>query len=185
MVRSEHSKTLCEGDRVAAPRRVSSGQIEQALAATSGCVQRASAILGISKNSLYKRLSRMDLHPDKYRKGDARLGTQGAADAKVFGVRARRAASGGGRNGGECATATFPRAVVGRRLDPVSDEAEDEKVGRLRESRNWFLRPEQIDKVRQAKFDLQAKLRTELSDSKVLERFLDEKFDEWIREALA
>jgi hypothetical protein len=66
-------------------------------------------------------------------------------------------------------------------VPPTAADVEEERPARqLRESRSWFLPPEQIDAIRQAKFDLQALWRRELSDSKVLELFIAARFSEWV-----
>jgi len=176
---------------VSAPQRVKDPQIREALAATHGVVERAAALLGVSKNSLYKRLVRMRLDPDEFRKGDARYATTGsvdAANAKAPAARAGRASHGRSRTGHQRSTPPMTTDAHSPNLahvDRAVTTADEERpVSRLRESRNWFLRPEQIDKVRQAKFDLQAKRRQDLSDSKVVEEFIDAKFDEWLAEVL-
>jgi hypothetical protein len=46
------------------------------------------------------------------------------------------------------------------------------------------LRPDQIDALREAKFDFQAKHRVEAGESDLLQKFFDESFTAWLKRCL-
>ena len=179
--------------------------VETALLQNHGDVAASARQLGISRAALYNRVSRFHIDLGAYRKVDAsvanlaKVGTPGATDRPVDDHQAAPNGHGGrGSNrlerersrGDETSarrTFNFPRAndapiLPGVPSQTVTDVDADADRPVLRESRSYFLPPEQIDLIRQAKFDLQALLRVELSDSKVLERFIAAKFSEWIAE---
>lgn len=175
-----------------AQQKVSPEQIISALTDTHGNVEASAKRLGISRNCLYKRLIHIGLEPRDYRKGGAHCTRGGAPATKdTRGVlhEGWRAARDGterfvhNEHAHKSEIATFPRAEHSRTVRNMHVEV-DPRAPRLRESKNLYLRPEQIEAVKQARFDLQAKLRIELSDSKVLERFIDAKFDDWLNEIL-
>ncbi len=47
------------------------------------------------------------------------------------------------------------------------------------------LRPDQLDALRDAKYDFQSKLRRDLREEDLLQRFFDEEFSEWLKRGLA
>jgi len=47
------------------------------------------------------------------------------------------------------------------------------------------LRPDQLDRLRDAKYDFQAKHRTDLREEDLLQQFFDDEFVAWIKRGLA
>jgi len=74
---------------------------------------------------------------------------------------------------------TFPR------VSSQAPAAVGESPKTLRVARSVYLRPEQVKALDDACLDLPRVLREKLSPSKVLEKFMDERFEEWIKAKLA
>jgi hypothetical protein len=168
---------------LASMRRVTVEQIREALSACDGRVARAARVLGIARNNLYKRLASSGISPDEYRDNTA-------ARARVSDD--AHATRGADFNGGETQTdasapapvfraAIFPRGRRTPTLAHVNTAAPDSSEPKqLRLSRSVYLRPDQIKALDDACLDLPRVLREKLSPSKVLERFIDDCFGEWI-----
>lgn len=196
---------------MAAPAKVDGPSIRTALALMEGVVAKAARHLGISSAALYKRMAQMGIHPDEYRKVDGHHGADHQGDShrhddtdrpsdaidhqstNSHGAHRERTRRQGAHRGDESSGESnfnFHRdggaPILSAVAPTAAAEVDEERARRqLRESRSWFLPPEQIDEIRQAKYDLQARWRIELSDSKVVELFIRKKFKEWVTEELA
>jgi hypothetical protein len=194
-----------------AQAKVDGPSIRAALAVMEGVVAKAARHLEISSAALYKRMAQMGIHPDEYRKVDEHRGADHQGDTHRQGdtnqtgdaidqlpanghgaepQRTRRQRAHGGDEFSGASSFNFHRDRAAHILSAVAPTAtadvDEERARRqLRESRSWFLPPDQIDEIRQAKYDLQARWRIELSDSKVVEIFIRKKFKEWVTEELA
>jgi hypothetical protein len=177
---------------MAVAMKVTRGQIEKALEATSGTVSRAAAILGMARKNLYIRMAHLGIHPDTYRRNSgpsATVTASGTASEVTDGT--RRAGSIGSRG----AVSVFPndtlrhsrvRRTLGHvnSAEAVADQAA-ENVKKLRQARSLYLRPDQWKEVDDACFDLAAKRREKQSPSRVEERFHDRYFAKFVAEELS
>lgn len=166
---------------------VTQQQIEMALQACDGKVQRAAKILGMARNNLYKSMARKGINPNRFR------GNTVTRDTATHAVTEARVAQ-----------PTTPEDVVGP--DPVSSSVilsappgprtfrsvnatapvtDDSQKPQLRLSRSVYLRPEQFKALDDACLDLPRVLREKLSPSKVMEKFLDDCFGEWLEAKLS
>lgn len=57
-------------------------------------------------------------------------------------------------------------------------------VVRRPQSKPPKLRPDQVDRLRDAKFDYQARHRMDADEGDLLRRFFDDAFSEWLKRAL-
>ena len=79
------------------------------------------------------------------------------------------------------ASHTFPGRVKAPtlvRMPTAEVEMRRTKAGPIR------LRPDQVDQLREAKFDFMAKHRAEAGESDLLQRFFDSAFGDWLKQAL-
>lgn len=178
-----------------AQQKVAPGQISAVLNATNGNVAAAARALGVSRNSLYKRLVSMGFDLEAARRVDVTLSAADAQEARAAADAAQTtdASLGNGRQSEresvsiqsrarENRVATFP---VSRRKPNVPHvEATQTKRQGLRASKSVFLRPEQIKALEDATYDLAFRFRESFSPSRVLERFIDERFAEWLHETM-
>jgi hypothetical protein len=73
------------------------------------------------------------------------------------------------------------RGRILSRVPPTAAEAETvEQPKRLRMTRSFYLRPDQAKAIEDACLDLPAILREPMSPSKVMERFIDDCFADWL-----
>lgn len=172
--------------------KVTRGQIEKALEATSGTVSRAAAILGIARKNLYIRMANLGIEPSSYRRNSGRVSPVTPTDTsgKVTVGTVRRGAVGSAGSVSVFTSDTLRGSRRARRLSDVSsaeavaDQAA-ENVKKLRQARSLYLRPDQWKEVDDACFDLAAKRREKQSPSRVEERFHDRYFAKFVAEELS
>lgn len=172
--------------------KVTRGQIEKALEATSGTVSKAAAILGMARKNLYIRMAHLGIHPDSYRRNSGPSVTVTASDTSVNATDGTRRAGSLGSLG---AVSVFPNDTLRlsrarRKLGHVNSaqavaEQAAENVKKLRQARSLYLRPDQWKEVDDACFDLAAKRREKQSPSRVEERFHDRYFAKFVAEELS
>lgn len=177
--------------------KVTVEQIREALKVCDGCVSRTARVLGIARNNLYKRLASLEMDPHDYRprrEGDRVAMSSVTAPAPLRGVAPAVPPSRRTKRAPISSNAIYPSAHGAPNLLPVDSERataamaiEDEQdVARrspLRIARNIYLRPEQVKALEEACFDLAPILREKLSPSKVVERFMDDGFADWLARA--
>lgn len=167
---------------MSAPAKVSDEDIRRALKVWRGVVADARRALGISENALRKRLRSMGIGPEALsflRSGN--LPTQPQPTTTIttqqVGTKERSGQhlplKSGGRN--------YPRPVEAPTLRDVSMEA---IPARRPQTKPPKLRPDQVDRLRDMKFDYQARHRTETDEGDLLQRFFDEAFPDWEKRAL-
>lgn len=160
--------------------KVTRTQIEEAMKATTGNVLRAARILGLARNNLYKRMANLGMSPESYR-GNTFGGASMADGAHAAGSDGVLHATSAAKPDSVSGTAIFTSSARVRKFPGVSTAipaSEDAKP--LRVSRSIYLRPDQIKALDDACLDLAPVLREKLSPSKVLERYLDSGFAEWV-----
>jgi hypothetical protein len=75
----------------------------------------------------------------------------------------------------------FPRPAARTTFAPVGTEA---MMTRPKQPTPIRLTPEQIDKLRDAKFELQYHLRSEVNESAILQQFFEDGFEVWLKARL-
>ncbi len=160
---------------MSAPKRISDPAVVEALQRWAGNVTAAAEELGLARNNLYQRIYALglDLEPVRIKhNGTEQVSTGNASH------RPARPVAGVQRS----STAIFPRPAKTPNLAPmetaVAIQTRRTKPGPIR------LRPDQVEALREAKFDFQAKHRTEVGESDLLQRFFDEGFAEWLKRCL-
>jgi hypothetical protein len=172
------------------PRKVTVDQIRAALLACEGKVAQAAKRLGVARNNLYKRLANSGISPDEFRGG---AGRSDSATPSATSAPATEAAPSTGGHAGATATAPVPVSRLAifpapsdprslRRVEGAPSTADDMRALRL--SRTFYLRPDQVKALNDACLDLPGVLREKLSPSKVLEKFIDDCFADWLRSKL-
>jgi hypothetical protein len=167
---------------VAQPQKASDCRIREALTATSGNITVAAKLLGIAKNSLYKRLRALELQPAFFRMGGVtpdHLRTGDATRSRVTPPVTYDQKS---------ETDTFPNGVREPSFPGVHTVSRAwEKTPRalaLRGFRNFALREKHLQAISRARRKLAAALDVDLSDSDLMQRFIDDKLEEWVTERL-
>lgn len=156
--------------------RFTKSHIVEALEETHGNVSAASKKLGLARNSLYKRLVRFDLDPAAYRIPAAR----DARDAHGAPAHAPLARLAGGTVQ-QIESAIFPASQATSTLPPVQAErGNPTAVIRIRARKGISLRKDQLRRISHARRRVAAALDTDLTDSSLIERFIDAALDEWV-----
>lgn len=154
-----------------------------------GNVARTAVVLGLARNNLYKRLASLGIDPIDYRGNSAlralatprALATQSTASAST------REGSEGNRSAPLSSTVILTGPPGGAILTRVTstataiEEGTTERPKRLRMTRSFYLRPDQVKAIDDACLDLPAVLREQMSPSKVMERFHDDCFADWLQ----
>lgn len=164
-------------------------QIHAALKECQGCVKRASVILGMARPNLYNRMARLGIRPETYRpaKDDIAEVSRITPGVTSVGSTAPTERRQRGKPVADSSVSSGQRASAARTFAPVSAErgsaatmeaAPEPKA--LRISRSYYLRPDQVKKIDDACLDLPPVIREKMSPSKVVERFMDDRFDDWV-----
>ncbi|KKN05539.1 hypothetical protein LCGC14_1086250 [marine sediment metagenome] len=170
-----------------AGQQVTTQAITNALLEWRGNVEQTAKALGIRRNSLYERIRRLGLNLEGYRRSVNANVEPVTHVSGVSGVSGHQKASGPARNSHSApVTQEDKRRRFGRMEAVESADAAGAPInaapGRIRPPR---LRPNQQDRLREAKLDLGARYRIETDESLILQQYFDETFDEWLGEKLA
>jgi len=161
---------------VGATAKVSEQDIRVALKCWRGNVSAAAHALGISENALRKRLRALGIGAEalSFLRSAANHTQPHPTKAPSAAIPNRPLKN---------TTPNFPRLVEEPTFASVGST--ETVVMRRPQTRPARLRPDQIDALRDAKFDYQAKHRRETEESDLLQQFFDESFHEWLKRALA
>ena len=167
---------------MSAPAKVSDEEIRRALKVWRGVVADARRALGISENALRKRLRSMGIGHEAlsfFRSDNPPTQPQPTTTFAPLpmGTNQRDGLNLHPKNGGH----NYPRPVDPPTLRDVSTEP---ITARRPQTKPPKLRPDQVDLLRDMKFDYQARHRTEADEGDLLQRFFDEAFPEWVKRAL-
>jgi hypothetical protein len=168
-----------------APRRVSDRAIVEAFQRWQGNLSAAASEVGIARQNFRERLRLLGFDIQGFRaRVSLSLPSKHTGTVEAF-RNVSTGPTGTERAGG-------PRAMSGKQHAGViySAESEEPIFGRV-ESMGSLperpvrmptvrLRPEQIEQLRDLKFDYQAKTRREVREEDLLRRFFDECFPEWL-----
>lgn len=167
---------------------VSKDEIRLALKTWRGNVADSSRALGISETALRKRMVGMG------------IGTQALSFLRATTVhtqpqptitkpnlpnhdgKAKLAAEhpqrrNGGRN--------YSGRDEAPKLEPMQTAADEIPIARRAQTKPPKLRPDQVDQLRDAKFDFMAKHRREADEGDILQKLFDDTFAEWRKRELA
>ena len=159
-----------------ATRRVSDREIVDALKKWEGNVSAAAEDLGLARKNLYERVYALGLAPEELRRkrnGTEHIGHRDVTHDAKRGVTYvdRSSTDTVTRRASTSNLSHMPSAEV---VEPIRRT----KAGPIR------LRPDQVDQLREAKFDFMAKHRAEAGESDLLQRFFDSAFGDWLKQAL-
>lgn len=161
-----------------APQKTNSDRIREALTVTLGNVTAAAKLLGMAKNSLYKRLQALDLRPAAFRKGGVTL------DHPLKGDATHRRVTSPFSTDQKSETDTFP-ILLGARSFPTMHAASRAPVPKpLRGPKNLSFREDHLQAISRARRRLAAALDVDLTDSELIQRFIDDKLEEWVGERM-
>ena len=167
-----------------AQARIPKDDIVAALTRWEGNVKAAAEDLGIRRRSLYERIERSQLDLDAFRPSKSEVPMPAAEKVSVAQIQAALQASDGNivaaSNELGVSAKCLRKRITAYELAEIRTRA---NKGR-RVSRNLTLRPEMFDLLREAKFDLAARLRIELTEVDVLKRFMADRFEGWLQEQL-
>lgn len=168
-----------------AHKRISDSAVLEAIQTFRGKVEPAAERVGMTPNNLRKRLATLGVDLSLLR----RLQGGGSNDPHpnrplpMTPIDARNRPT---PTAPKNASALYPRRAAATNLRDVQSEAAADAIpaasARVRPVR---VIPAQAERLREAKFDLQAKHRVEFDESRILEQFFDERFEEWIKAKLA
>ena len=129
--------------------------------------------LGLARNSLYERVYALGLRLDPLRR------KPNVTSHVAQPVTTERGAPGNVRTVKVSEPAIFPRRASAPTLAPMETAEAESAQGPRPRPGVIRLQPPQVDELRDAKFDYQAKHRVEASESDLLQRFFRECFPEW------
>jgi hypothetical protein len=164
-------------------QKASDHRIREVLTATVGNVTAAARMLGIAKNSLYKRLRALELQPAIFRMGGV------TPDHLRMGDATHSTVTPPATYGQKSGTDTFPNVVREPSFPGVHTASRAwEKTPRalaIRGFRNIALRENRLQAISRARRKLAAALDVDLSDSDLIHQFIDDKLEEWVRERVS
>ncbi len=183
---------------MAAPPKVSTQAISNALLAWRGDVSAAARQLGLSRNGLYQRIQRLGLDLDGFRNAG---GGAPVVPIKVDTTVSRLppmptmptlpASSGRVQTIQKSGRANFSRNADARRVGGVSQGATAAEVEGLpiktapaRRLPPVKVRPDLRERLQRAAWQLQARFEVATDESLVLEQFIEERLDGWVAEKL-
>lgn len=165
---------------MSAPTKVSEPQIGEALRIWRGTVADAARALAISENALRKRMKAMGIGPDAlslFRRQSLRHQPQPSIPTPTKGPTIISEPTvlppNEGHNWSESDRASM--------FSNVSTDV----VLQRPQTKPPKLRPDQVDRLRDFKFDYQARHRIEADEGDLLRRFFDEDFADWVRRTMA
>lgn len=178
--------------------KVTPTQIRAAMEQCEGCVAKAAVILGLARPNLYKRLAKLGIDPNDYRRRRGNTVASAQATPTVTATQAARATAartGSEESGGVAhsspviLTPKAPGRIVthvtsASSVATASSDVDEQPKKLLRMTRSFYLRPDQVKAIDDACLDLPAVLREQMSPSKVMERFMDDCFAGWLARAM-
>jgi len=171
---------------MAAPKRIPDVAVKQAIVAWRGNVTAAADSLGIAPNNLRKRLADLGLDPAKLRSDMSGIAPNVPVPIGTIGTTRTHRHSSAGTHEQRNGAAIFPRRGGPASLSPVQQQAASEAavVPMRSKQKPTRLKPEQLDRLREAKFDLQARYREDYDENRILWEFFDDGFDAWLKTKL-
>jgi Bacterial regulatory protein, Fis family len=166
---------------MAAPQKVSTQDLVNALLARRGNVQAAADDLGLTRNGLYARIERLGLDLAGFRSASANVVSHVNTVPSMPSI-ARQAV-----HAPKSARAHYSDLRGRSIVSPVaSATAEDLPIRAVpQRQRPLRLKPAHQDRLRDAKLDFGARYRIETNENAILEQFFDEAFEQWLQSKLA
>lgn len=158
-----------------APKRISDEAVMEAIQLWRGKVEAAADRLGIAPNNLRKRLDALRVDLSLLRDGERYRMSNTQPNVSNPSTRTNRQ-----KSAAPIYPGSGPRPIVpGMQSAAPSLPTIPAKVKPTR------LRPDHQERFREAKFDLQARFRMETDENRILEQFIDDCLDGWLRKKLA
>lgn len=164
---------------MAAPLKVSTQEVVNALLARRGNVQAAAEDLGLTRNGLYDRIERLGLDLAGFRSSGVRTVSPITTVPSMRSIRAPQV------HASKTARDQFPSAArppIVRAMDTAAEELPIRAVPQR--PRPLRLKPDHQDRLRDAKLDLGARYRIETNENAILDQFFDEAFEVWLESKL-
>lgn len=158
--------------------RVSTLQIVNALLKWRGRVKHAAEDLGITRKTLYERISREGLDLDNFRRAGSHVSPISGYTVNTSPIdseSSRGGATSGSRNERDGYRHRSGRPTVGRMSTSVSQLAP-------RREKPLRIPPDEEEVIRRGRRLLSAELNRDLDDNEVLAQFIRERFDGWVED---
>lgn len=179
---------------MSAPETVPRERIREVVTKWKGNIQAAADELGLNRNNLRERVQRMGLdlealrHPTlEGRRYPSRVAPPIKGSASPRGDPLSRVPPPLGGTARKSGTAIFQSGDGKPRLIGMQTAARDEQP--IKTTRKPLahtrLLPDQQEELREAKYDIQARFRTDLGESEILQQFFYEEFPGWKARKLA
>ncbi|HKP99853.1 MAG TPA: helix-turn-helix domain-containing protein [Actinomycetes bacterium] len=156
-----------------------------------GNVSGAAGALGIHPNNLRKRLKGLGFDLEALRKGSLQrkvvppMQPSGTHDTHHNPSAPNDPPAPNGGTGHESSSAIYPKTKRLPTLAGVNATLPDQEIPLVRPKQQPLrLKPEQVDKLREAKFDIAAKARHETDENAILQQFFADEFDDWLQRLL-
>jgi hypothetical protein len=161
---------------VSARERIPADRLRDAVIAAGGNIAAAARELGIARNSLYKRLGDIEIDIANLRAAST---THARPDAQhAHGAHHAHHAQ-------QNQSAIFPTRVDPRTVPHMQARAATRSgTTHLRAPKTLSLRKDQVDQIRHARRRLAVALDVDLTDSLLLERFIDDTLESWVARQL-
>lgn len=167
---------------MSAHQKVSNEDVRKTIATWRGNVEAAAADLGLTPRNLRKRLERLGISLEAIRSRHSMPGPYGT-DPVPSGPMNRPGPNSPTSGGG---LYEFPRAAPSlSAMNATAAKADEVPIATVRARQQpTRLRPEQLDELRAAKFDLMGKFKVETDENALLQQFFAEAFAAWLHSKL-
>lgn len=167
---------------MSAREKVSAQQITNALLKWRGKITPAAEELGIARNSLMRRIGSLGLNLTGFR-SLGMGGTPMPPTRRITPMPTLPSFAQTDSLGPKNERATFTGPATRPTIPPVSSAVAEFPATRKRQTPR--IPPNYLDKLTDAKYDLQALLRRDVTEQQILEECLDECLDGWIARKIA
>lgn len=171
-------------DDMSARKRIADDAVVQAIQTWRGNVTAAAEALGLAPVNLRKRLACLgiDLPLLRRLKGTGIYETHRHVSTPMSTTRTDGAGGTHRPQRNKSAAGIFPRVAARTTLATVDEP--DAMMARPKPPTPIRLTPPQVEKLRDAKFELQYRIRAELSESVILQQFFEDRFPAWLKARL-
>jgi hypothetical protein len=168
---------------MAAPKRVSDETLLSALEARCWNIRATADDLGLQPKSVYKRLATLGISPQAARQAFLNSGSDSSRRhdlSKAAASHQSERVLSSVANVAKSGSVFFPKPPSRPILGGVSASA----IRAARPLPTPRLRPDQLERLRDAKFDVHARLRSDVDETGLLREFFDDAFETWIASVL-
>lgn len=162
-----------------APKRVPDEKVRSAISEWGGNITATADALGMTGTNLRKRLFSLAVDVESMRRAKG----SGLPSPPITPI------AQAGPHAHKSAAALFPASGKAPTLGGMQAALKEEPEPPIRSvpvrQKPLRLRPAHQDRLREAKYDFQARFRVETDENAVLQQFFDERFEEWLGDKLA